>query len=230
WLLPFVGMEGTLVQGTDELFRMLRETRQGEYAEYQEEILFYLGQIYSSIITDDSVALVLLDSVGVHCTNHPLLLYTYANLAQHCGKNEQALDMLSRFEIHQNFPFYFLHYKKAQLRLRKLDAGAAGDFRLFLENFKGMNYRKAAFQRLAWIALMHADEKGYRDNIRKCLQTGISFVDDDKEAVKEAESGEVPHPALLKSRMLFDGGYYTRSFQELEKISSPTSLPFRYQL
>ena len=42
-----------------------------------------------------------------------------------------------------------------------------------------------------------------------------SETDADKQAVKEAESGRWPNEALLKARLLDDGGYYNQALQVL---------------
>ena len=63
-----------------------------------------------------------------------------------------------------------------------------------------------------------------------CYRRGISLVDDDKEAMKEFETKEIPNVILLRTRLLFDGGYYKESFREMAKITSPTVLPFKDRL
>ena len=52
-------------------------------------------------------------------------------------------------------------------------------------------------------------------------QSGTSYLDEDKHAQKQAETGEISHPFLLRSRLFYDGGYYQNALLELEKIGSP---------
>ncbi len=230
WLLSIAGMEGTIPQGSDELFRMMNEIDHGVFPEYKEEVLFYLVQIYSSITTNDSIAALLADSVKMHALRSPLMMYCYTNLTYKSGRNEDALAMINTFDNDDTFPFYFLHYKKAQLRLRKLDPGAKEDFEFFISHFNGLNYIKSAYQKLAWISLLNNDEQKYSQYMKECSRHGIAMVDDDKEAQKEAELKEIPNPVLLRSRLLFDGGYYRESFKEMIKITSPSLLPFKERL
>lgn len=227
WLVSIAGMDGTIPQGSDELFRLLGETERGVFPEYKEEVLFYLVQIYSSITTNDSITALLADSVKNHAANSPLMMYCYTNLTYKSGRNEDALAIINTFDDGNTFPFYFLHYKKAQLRLRKLDLGAASDFEFYISHFKGLNYIKSAYQKLAWIYLLKNDIKKYNQYMRYCLSSGITLVDDDKEALKEAETKEMPNPVLLRARLLFDGGYYNEALREMTKIVSPSILPFR---
>ncbi len=44
--------------------------------------------------------------------------------------------------------------------------------------------------------------------VAKVLKESPGDVGADKDAVREAESGLIYHPVLLKARLLFDGGYY----------------------
>jgi len=230
WLIGIAGMEGTIEQGSSELFRMLNETDRGIFPEYKEEVLFYLVQIYSSISSNDSITALLADSVKKHAANNPLMMYCFTNLTYKSGKNEDALEMMSTFNDAGTFPFYFLHYKMGQLRLRKLDQRAQNDFEYYVKNFKGMNYVKSAYQKLAWISLLNNDEKKYNEYMQVCSRKGITLVDDDKEAQKEAETKEIPNTVLLKSRLLFDGGYYKESFKEMTLITSPSILQYRDKL
>ena len=43
------------------------------------------------------------------------------------------------------------------------------------------------------------------------LIKGKNETDSDKQALQEAERQEVPHPELLRARLLFDGGYYEKA-------------------
>jgi hypothetical protein len=230
WLVGIAGMEGTIEQGSNELFRMLNETDRGIFPEYKEEVLFYLVQIYSSITTNDSITALLADSVKKHAVNNPLMMYCFTNLTYKSGKNEDALKMMNTFDDAGTFPFHFLHYKKGQLRLRKLDPGAKEDFEFYVNNFRGLNYIKSAYQKLGWIYLMQNDEKKYFECMEACTKKGITLIDDDKEAMKEAQTKEIPNIILLKTRLLFDGGYYRESFRELAKINSPSLLVYRDKL
>ncbi len=230
WLVRIAGMHGTIPQGSSELFRMLNETEHESFPEYKEEVLFYLVQIYSAISSNDSITTLLVDWVKNRAANSPLMMYCYTNLAYKSGRNDDALAMINTFDDARTFPFYFLHYKKAQLRLRNLDLGAKEDFEYFISHFKGLNYVKSAYQKLAWIALLENDIENYNKYMKVCLRRGISMVDEDKEALKEAETKEIPNPVLLRSRLLFDGGYYKESFREMIKIISPSLLSYKDKL
>ncbi len=84
-------------------------------------------------------------------------------------------------------------------------------------NFKGINYIKAAYQKIAWYYLVNGNTSKYKEYIEKAEKYGKEIVDADKQAEREASEGDMPNSTLLKARLLFDGGYYERALKELTK-------------
>lgn len=216
WLVKLAGMEGTIIQGTDELNTLLKETGGTSFSFYKEEILFYLASINNSFSKNDSSSIVLIETMKPFCSESPLMRYCSSNLLMKLGKNDDALKTLTDTAVtKESFPFYFLSYKTGLAKMRVLDLSAENDFRKYRINFHGMNYVRSAYQKLAWIYLLRGDEKKYFEWIGLCKKNGNDFVDEDKDATEESNSGEVPNKILLRSRLLFDGGYYSQSLAEI---------------
>jgi tetratricopeptide (TPR) repeat protein len=78
-----------------------------------------------------------------------------------------------------------------------------------------MNQLRSAYQKLAWINLLLGNKKKYIDWIHYCKTTGANLTDEDKEATEEFRTGDAPNPVLLRSRLLFDGGYYKEALNEI---------------
>ena len=74
---------------------------------------------------------------------------------------------------------------------------------------------------MAWIAYLDDDFKLRDYYLEKVKQNGNTYLDEDKQAQKQAESRVISHPILLRSRLLYDGGYYQKALSELENIESP---------
>ena len=81
----------------------------------------------------------------------------------------------------------------------------------FLLFHKGSHFIKEAHQKLAWYNLLRGDRENYFDHMQLILIKGSEDTDGDHQAQQEAEKNEVPHPELLRSRLLIDGGYYERA-------------------
>jgi tetratricopeptide (TPR) repeat protein len=231
WAVNLAGMEGTVQQGVDEMNSVLNTLDNTEYSVYKEEILFYLAQTQSSLSADGLRELSLMNSLRNYTDKSLLLTYCYVNLAMKAGKNEEAIATLSKPEIFKStLPFAYLNYKKGLLRLRKLDWNAADDFNRFLHHFNGINFIKAGYQKLGWIALINDDRKKYKQYMDSCLLLGKAIVDEDKDAVSEAKDSLPPDVTLLRARLLFDGGYYPQSLQEISKMKLTSMTPIKYRL
>ncbi|MCX6291568.1 MAG: hypothetical protein NT126_07365 [Bacteroidetes bacterium] len=216
WLSALCGMKGTLVQGTSELKALLKETKGTAYSVYEEEILFYLSSISNSFSRMENNTGEIQAMLRPWCSKNILLRYCYSNLLMKEGKNEEAIKVLSdSTSVAGTFPFFFLEYKIGLAKLRKLDDSAEINFRNYIANFKGANYIRSAYQKLAWISLLRGEKEKYVLLMNQSQVVGSDFVDEDKEASAEAHHGEIPNPFLLRSRLLFDGGYYRQSLSEI---------------
>ena len=216
WLVEMAGLEGTVPEGTAELVSLYDHLEGSPYACYRDELLFYLGNIHNSFAKNETHGQQLLEWMLPSTAESPLIRYCYANVAMKMGRNEDALKVLT-LPMNQEgvFQFHFLSYKTGLAKLRKLDYSGDADIQKFIANFKGTNYIKAAWQKLAWISFLKGDLKNYHECMMHCRESGGQFVDEDKEAMNEASSTETPNALLLRSRLLFDGGYYKESLSEI---------------
>ncbi len=231
WLVNIVGMKGSIVQGTEELNLLLNHVDSSGYKVYREEILFYLGSVHNSFSKSESSTNAVLEMMRPFCEKSILMRYCYSNLLMKHGRNEEALRaLLDSTSCGESYPFYFLSYKTGLARLRQLDFSAEKDFQSFIVHFHGLNYKRSACQNLAWIYLLKGEQKKYTDYMNLCKRIGNDFVDEDKDATNEAVTGEIPNVILLRSRLLFDGGYYRQSLAEIAGKASENFPRFKDQL
>ena len=140
-----------------------------------------------------------------------LIQYVMANLQITAGNNDAAIRTLVQevgASTAERIPF--LDFMLGKCKLNRADADADIYFKNFLLFHKGSHYIKEAYQKLAWYSLLKGDRESYFDHMQLVLIKGSEATDQDKQAMREAQTHEVPHPVLLKSRLLFDGGYYER--------------------
>ncbi len=223
WLLQIVNMSGTVDQGREELQRaLLASVKSNEYGMLQNEIRFYLGfidmNLYpNSLQTDDWLL-----SMQQADTNNLLLKYMTINVLMKTGHNDRALEVLESINPHiPYYPFFFLSYLQGECELRKLDTRKAiVSYLNFIDHFKGRNYIKDAYRKIAWSRLLQADTVGYKQMLAKTILNGQAEVGIDKEAEQEAESNQIPNTLLLKSRLLFDGGYYQEATKVLNAMDN----------
>ncbi len=166
------------------------------------------------------------------------LLSTFltSKLAMRTGQNDLGLDFLSnRPDSEAYATFEYLDYQEGLCLLRKLDSRCVPKLENFVNNFKGQHYIKEAYQKLAWASLIFEnDTLGYYNHLSQIGSHGQSLVDGDKQASKEFQRKQLPQIGLLKVRLLFDGGYYTRAAEELSALqeleNSKYALEYHYRL
>ena len=97
----------------------------------------------------------------------------------------------------------------------------------FIKEFKGRNYLKDAYQKLAWYWLLQQNETKYNYYLAFCKTVGTELTDSDKQAKAEAENGIEPNIFLLKVRLTQDGGYYDKALSMLSGKSSDDFLSMK---
>jgi tetratricopeptide (TPR) repeat protein len=212
WIKKLVGVEGTIDQGVGEILTVLNASiQQEEYSHFKAECLFYMSFIQMNLMTNKEKALEYIDLIGNDSVSmrNPLAIYAISRIYMSNGLNDKAIDLLlSRPKGESYFPFHYLDYLTGLAKLYRLDEDANLYFYKYVSGFKGLNYIKDAYQKIAWHYLVNHNIEKYSEYIKKVNQFGNSIVDADKQAERESENGEIPNIQLLKSRLLFDGGYY----------------------
>ncbi|MDP2722405.1 MAG: hypothetical protein Q8O72_06595 [Bacteroidales bacterium] len=219
WLIGIVNMSGTVDQGRSELHHALRACRITPGFEVMEdEIRFYLSfiniNLYNQGIAKDNLS---------HPDNNNLLFkYLTINILMKEGKNDQALAIFSGInDTIRYYPFYYLSYLRAECLIRKGNYRQADEnYQIFITNFKGKNYLKDAKRKQAWCRLLQDGNENYLQTLAEVKGIGYLEVGIDKEAENEAKNGLIPDTTLLKSRLLFDGGYYIEAMTQLNNTQN----------
>jgi hypothetical protein len=218
WLANLAGMHGTIKQGASELTKLV------EAAKNDNDLHFLLAESYflrifiaSHFEKDPELAMKLTDEMVAQISDYgPLGAFIIANTCISKGLFDRALTTLQQVKAtSQQYPLFYLDYLTGILKLNKLQLDAQKDFQRFLDGFQGNSFVKAAHQKIGWIDLLQKDTAGYRQALVVALKKGNDFTDEDKQAVKEAQTGIIPNIYLLRSRLYFDGGNYASSLTEL---------------
>lgn len=236
WMLKIISMKGSVEQGKNEIYHVLETSSiDPKYAYLKDEALFFLGFLELNLSPNQKALNKLEGELNRADTNNMMLKYLKVDILMRHGKNDAALNIISQMGDQQNYyRFYYLDYLHGECLLRKLDLNAAFYFQEFIHNFKGINYVKDAWRKMAWIDFLKGDTLGYFHAMDSVLVHGGKVVDADKQALLEAESEKLPNSDLLHVRLLFDGGYYARARKILdsmkgEKLSPEVSLERTYR-
>lgn len=210
------GMSGTIDQGRREIEEVLDYARDHDFI-FEEETLVMYAFLMMNLKNQKETAWDLISRSELDPNGNPLACFVLANVAMNTGRNDEAIQLLeNRPKGPAYLPFPFLDYMLGLTKLYRLDKDAGIYFQKYLVSFRGRNYIKEAYQKMAWLSLISEDQNAYHRFIENCLVKGAAVIGGDKNAEKEARTKAMPHPQLLKARLLFDGGYYQRAYRLLQ--------------
>lgn len=220
WILNLASMEGSIQQGRRQLWQLAALAGEDEnLAIWLPEILFYLSFIEINLNADPLASQLVLEELDKIENKTPLILYAEANLLMRSAKNEDARLLLElRDKLETDIPFYYLDYLYAETLSRELNQNAILYYRKYESRFKGLNYKADALRKIAWMDLIRGDTSDYLQDLMAVTKYSKVQVDADKQAVYDAENQIIYHPALLRSRLLFDGGFLIESGAVLDSI------------
>jgi len=241
WAASLLGLTGTVDQGLGELNTLLAATYHEHKIEYlRDETIVMLTFLEMNLSKDKNSPNIRYRLQNLDDLNEkPFLQFSKAVFHISIGENDSVISILAnRKQNSETAPLPYLDYMEGTALLNNLDYSAINHFKKFIRIFKGKSYVKSAWQRIAWIHLLQGDEEGYLTNMLNCKTTKTidAFTDEDKASVSDANKGDIPNLILLRARLLFDGGYYTRALNELackSQTNFPTQrdkLEFTYRL
>ena len=221
WGVEFVtGMDGDLASGKALIESLLQELEHKNSPFVQETTAIY-AFLLLNLEREEDAAWSRIQDAGFDAEESLLGTFVLANIAMRTGRNDEAIRLLSQ-KPHspRYYPFPYLDFMMGVCLQRKLDGKAKIYLRSFIDRKRTGNFIKEAYQKLAWDAVLNKQTEDYFDFLGDIETFGTAVVGSDKNALREAELRTIPHPALLEARLLFDGGYYVRAAQALDRVDA----------
>ncbi len=220
WVLRIMGLNGSVEEGLKQL-QILAQS-QTPLAREANFILgyFYLYPLNQPVEGEKHF----LREYTIQPTGHlPRLMY-----ATSLSKGNKGADALL---VLQHAPESFwrylpvAHYLLADLYIQKGDYGAARKSYLrFAEQYKGANFKKDAFTKVAITYLLEGNQQLADEWKTKSGSLPKAYTEPDKNAeVILSELHDYP-PDLLKARLASDGGYWATAIQHLENYQHHADL------
>ncbi len=237
WVIDwFSSLEGTIEQGKGELKEVIDYARTNEFI-YEEEIYIYYAYMLLHLGNDSEEAWHIINTANLDTENNPMACFIKANVAIRSDRGDEAISILERRPTGSDFyPFHYLDYMLGIAKLQRLDEDADDFLLRYTENYKGRNFIKDAYQKLAWSKLLTGDIPAYHSFMELCKSRGYTIVGSDQNAENEAIKDEVPDISLLKARLLFDGGRCERAYsilknkKEVDYFSDKNKLEYTYRM
>jgi hypothetical protein len=238
WVRKIIGVKGSIALGKDEIEKLSLYAYNDKNYFFREEVATINSYILFYQLNQKNKAITELDKFKLDHKSSPLIAFLKASMYLRNGSNDQCLQIIEEYNpSNGQLPFYYLDFMKGRSLLYKLDENAVRYLKIFVDNFKGRHFIKEAYQKLAWYELsINNNVTKYKQYMALCNTKGNDLVDEDQQASKEAQSNKIPNVSLLKARILYDGGYYSKSQQTLIKNAhnlqevSSTQLEFNYRM
>ncbi|MBK5284402.1 MAG: hypothetical protein JJE25_03280 [Bacteroidia bacterium] len=208
WLSSIAGFEGTIEEGVGELDSLFTSLEAADYDFLKPEVallLFYLKTNFENVSNRNIITALFSDSTLL---KNPLVAFSYSGFLMKTGKAEEAIEILQNADKSRELPFFLIEYRLGYAKFCRGDEDAIGHLLKFASSFKGKNYLRSGFRFIAWYYLLNNDEKKYKQFINDVLLTGNTFIDEDKDATREAKGDRIPNKRLLRARLFYDGGLF----------------------
>ncbi|MCX2573720.1 tetratricopeptide repeat protein [Pedobacter sandarakinus] len=213
--LATFGVKGNQQSGINMFEKLADNLPKSSYEPFYEEVIFCYAYVLNDVLHSPAAYAKTIKYTERMPDSSLLKCYLRSYVCVKTGRSDEAIQILAKKPEGGVFqPFPYLDYLEGVAHLNKLDLNAGAYFNRFLQANKGVSYIKDANLHLAWISLLKGDRSGYSTFANKALNSGYLYNEKDKQAKNEA-AAPVPLPELLKARLLFDGGYYTRALSIL---------------
>ncbi len=214
------GMSGSTEQGLRELEEVLAYARRNEFVfEDEATVMYSMLQLYLN--NQGDAAWKSLKNSKLNPKTNPLAAFVTATVGMRTGHNDEAIQCLQDCPTGPQYQsFTSRQYLLGLAKLRRLDLDANKPLELYLKKYKGKSGIKEGYQKLSWYHLVNDNDNGYRSYMNYVKQKGSAKAEGDQAALREAERGIQPDRRLLRARLLFDGGYYTRAYDLLKNAAA----------
>jgi hypothetical protein len=214
WMVNLLGFKGSVKSGNARIVNYLNDNSTDLL---KEEAIVYYCYFKSILFSEPGTALEYLDANKIDVRNNQLLAFTKANIALNNNRSKVAMSVLNNMNKGSSYmevPAF--QFELGQAALFSLDDDCIIYFSRFLNTTKNNYFIKEAYQKMSqyyWVTGNKAKADEYK---RYCLQYGTAITDGDKQALRYAKSPDYPNAALLKIRLLCDGGNYLSASQVIK--------------
>lgn len=210
-----LGLKGSIPQGMAELTQVIEDK---DFI-FRDEALIMYALLQLHLNKNETEAWSVISKQDLDPQNNLLHCFAASSVAMYTGRNDEMIRLLeNRPSGPEYFPFPYLDFYLGLAKLHRLDDDADVYFKKYIKEYKGKNYVKESYRKLAWFYYLKGKSAMYNYYIQMTALDGFAISDEDKSALAEAKSGRRPHAALLRARLLFDGAYYEKAMEVLNGI------------
>jgi len=212
----FLGMQGNIQTGYSQLEKLRIQLQNTKYAFYKEEVIFFLCIMDIDVLHDKSNYAKLSSYLNDLDNQSILKIYLQGYVAAKTGHNDDAIaSLLAIPKSSRYISLPIADYLIGCAKLCRMDPDAADYLQKYIDEYKGINYIKDSYLKIAYFYLFKNDDARYNFYLRLVRTKGYTVDEKDQQALKEANDTR-PDIDLLRARFYFDGGYYSKALTLLE--------------
>lgn len=215
-VLQTFGFKGNAKEGIKRLENLSATLSKTPYDFYKKEVIFFICYIETDVFSQKSSYQKIINLTNNFSEQSLLKVYLQGYIAYRNSKNDEAIDYLQNASKmgsdYVSFPK--INYLIGSAKLNRNDADAHIYLAKYLKDYSGINLVKDAYLKLAYYYYLRNDLAKYQSFLNMVITRGNVYDEKDKQALKEAKD-KAPDIDLLKARLSFDGGYYTKALNYL---------------
>ncbi|MBK0382224.1 tetratricopeptide repeat protein [Pedobacter sp. SD-b] len=214
-ILSTFGFKGNVDNGIKTLEYLSTALPKTSYGFYKDEVVFFLCYIETDLVHNKASYSKIIGLTNSMDNTSLLKAYLQGYVSARNAKNDSAIAYLlkrPKGSAYTDFPT--VNYLLGNAKLNRMDSDANVYLINYLKDYKGINYVKDAYLKLAYYYYLRGDNNRYNAFIKMVKSQGDTYDEKDKQALKEANDA-APDMNLLKARLYFDGGYYPKALAQL---------------
>ena len=212
------GIEGSIDKGLMEIESVLKYSQNKTFI-FENETRIIYAFVLMHINNESDRAWQIMRNEKIDFKTQPLLSFIYANVAYKNKNNTECINTLQNCTYDSKyFPLPLAQLLLGRAKMNRLDKDARIPLEAFLKQYKGASFIKDANLLLYWYYTIYNDPVKRAFYLSETKNKGTTRSETDQAAVQEIKSIKKIIPELLKSRLLYDGGYNDLALKELEKL------------
>lgn len=209
------GFNGNAAYGIKTLEGLMSSLPKSQYSFYSDEVVFFLCYIETDLLQDKSNYSKTIAYTNTMNSQSLLKTYLQGYVASRDARNDSAIAYLMKRPKGSSYmEFPKLNYLLGTAKSNRMDSDANVYLINYLKEYKGINFVKDGYLKLAYYYYLRGDNSRYQAFLKMVKSQGDLYDEKDKQALKEANEA-APDINLLKARLQFDGGYFSLALQTL---------------
>ena len=216
WILKLMGIKGDINKGMEELERVSR------ISPFWLEAQIVQTLVLANILNQQMAALDKLEVLMRSKTESLFLRYLYNTTLIKSSESRKAMDGFTKLLMLNEDYMYIsqVQYYLGEVYLQQQDYVLARSFySKFLDDYKGENFVKDAWFKVALTYWLQGNVKLARLHFDKAGKSGKTFVSPDKNADGILDEDEYPDKNLMQVRLATDGGFYEKADRMLARMN-----------